>query len=364
MALLDVFNSDAYSVISLTTAILKLPYMPTRLGRLNLFTEKSVATTTVMVEEQEGKLALLQTARRGDRSRSSTWSRDRRHSRTFAIPHVPQDDALLADSLQGIRAFGRETDTEVFATVMNDKLAALRQNHEVTFEWHRIGALKGLILDADGSTLYDLFSEFGVTQQEVEFDFTNNGTWAQPAPVQDMKMKSLEVIRLMQSQLGATTLTGVRAICGDTFFDEFIKHPTVKTAWERQQDAITGMASMGQFLRNQQTGYDTVRDTGFEFGGIVWENYRGSVGSVDFIDTNQAHFYPTGVPGLFEAYKAPADYVETVNTMGKLVYAKQERMKFDKGVEIESQSNVLWICTRPGALILGSNATPSTTTEP
>ena len=64
--------------------------------------------------------------------------------------------------------------------VVNDRLAMMAMKHDATLEHLRIGAIKGQILDADGTTiLYDLFDEFGVSQQaEVDFDLDNNA----PAP--------------------------------------------------------------------------------------------------------------------------------------------------------------------------------------
>lgn len=47
----------------------------------------------------------------------------------------------------------------------------------------------------------------------------------------------------------------------------------------------------------------------------------------------------------------PADYMETVNTPGQRLYAKQWKMDNDKGVNLEFQSNVLHYCTRPRVLI-------------
>ena len=43
--------------------------------------------------------------------------------------------------------------------------------------------------------------------------------------------------------------------------------------------------------------------------------------------------------------------METVNTVGKAVYAKQRVMDFDVGVELHTQSNPFIICTRPATLI-------------
>jgi len=37
---------------------------------------------------------------------------------------------------------------------------------------------------------------------------------------------------------------------------------------------------------------------------------------VDFTDAAKAYFFPVGVPGLFRQYNAPADFVETANTIG------------------------------------------------
>jgi hypothetical protein len=43
-------------------------------------------------------------------------------------------------------------------------LETMRNKHAITLEHLRIGALKGVILDADGSVIYDLFDEFEITQ--------------------------------------------------------------------------------------------------------------------------------------------------------------------------------------------------------
>jgi hypothetical protein len=56
------------------------------------------------------------------------------------------------------------------------------------------------------------------------------------------------------------------------------------------------------------------------------------------------------VPDLFKTVYAPADYIETVNTMGKPRYAKQYAMPNDKGIHMDTQMNALNWCTRPYAL--------------
>ncbi|MGL4505183.1 MAG: major capsid protein, partial [Aeromonas sobria] len=46
----------------------------------------------------------------------------------------------------------------------------------------------------------------------------------------------------------------------------------------------------------------------------------------------------------------PANYNETINTKGLPFYAKGEVMRFDKGIDLEGQSNPLNVCTSPLAV--------------
>jgi Phage major capsid protein E len=104
----------------------------------------------------------------------------------------------------------------------------------------------------------------------------------------------------------------------------------------------------GAFLRQGQARGS------FEYSGIGFEEYRGRVGTVDFTDASKAYFFPVGVPGLFRQYNAPADFVETANTIGLPRYAKQAAdQQFARWVMLHVQSNSLPICTRPRVLIKG-----------
>lgn len=338
MPLLDVFNDDAFSVVSLTAAIDKLPYKPGRLGRMGLFQESGVSTLDVAIEERHGKLHLLTTAARG--TIGETKSRRTRKMRSFRVPHIPVEDVVMADEVQGVRVFGSENEVEGVSSVVNEKMEQMKQDHEVTWEYHRIGAIQGLVLDADQTTVYDWFTEFGITETEVDFVFSVDTT--------EIKTTALAVVRAMDTALGGTPYRGIHALCGDTFFDEFVTHPNVKDSYDRFLDGV--------FFREQQAATGVTGDGGFTWGGITWENYRGRVGTTDFIDTDVARFFPVGAPGIFLRRNAPADFVEAVNTIGKPMYAKQERIKFDKGIELHTQSNPLHICTRPAVCIKGTHS--------
>jgi hypothetical protein len=104
----------------------------------------------------------------------------------------------------------------------------------------------------------------------------------------------------------------------------------------------------GDFLRMQ------LARRAFPYGGIMWEEYRGSVGGVDFIADDKVQFFPVGVPGLFRNPFAPADFTEAVNTLGLPRYAKQAPdLEFQRWVKLHLQSNPLPFCTIPRVLQIG-----------
>lgn len=331
--MLDVFSGDLYGVVSLTSAMNKLPYKPGRIGSMGLFRKQGIRTTSAMVEERQGKLALVPTAARG--APGAVIGGIQRKARSFPIPHMPYEGYVMADDVQNVRAFGKESDTEGVMELVNDKLERMRQDIEVTHEYHRIGAIQGIVLDADGSTqLYDWFTEFGITELEVEFDFTADN---------NVKTNCATILRHMQDSLGADTFRSIHVFCSSSFYDALIVCDEVKAAYDRFQD--------GSFLRDQQARGS------FEYPrGVTWEEYRGSIGAVDFIPANTARFVPIGASDVFDELYAPANFIETVNTVGKPVYAKQARMEFDMGIKLHSQSNPLMMCKRPSVLVKGVDA--------
>ena len=152
---------------ALTAAINKIPNTYGRLEQLNLMPPQGVRTRTIIIEEMSGVLNLLPTQPVG--APGTLGTQGKRKVRSFVIPHIPHDDAVLPEEVQGIRAFGSETETDALANLLALKLQNMRNKHAITLEYLRMGALKGVILDADGSTLYDLYSEFGITPKTVSF---------------------------------------------------------------------------------------------------------------------------------------------------------------------------------------------------
>ena len=136
MSLLDIFNDDAFSLTSLTATINDQPYQPGRIGNLGLFAESGINTTTAVVESRNGELVLLSTSERGAPAPQAKGGK--RQVRSFVIPHIPYDATIVADEVRNVRAFGSESALEGVRTVVNQRLASMNANHEVTLEHLRL----------------------------------------------------------------------------------------------------------------------------------------------------------------------------------------------------------------------------------
>ena len=325
------FTNDAFGTVALTSAINILQNRYGMVRDMNLMPARAVRLRQIAIEERNGVLSLLPTAAVG--SPGTVGVRAKRKVRSFIIPHIPHDDVILPSEVQGIRMFGSEGDLAALSDVMAQHLQAMRDKHAITLEHLRMGALKGIILDADGSTLYDLYTEFGITPKTINFELADDTT--------DVKGKCLELKRYIEDNLLGEFMTEVVVLVSAEFFDLLTSHPKVETAYERWQ--------MGEALRADMR-------KGFVFGGITFREYRGQASAPDgavrrFIEAGEAHAFPLGTTQTFSTYFAPADFNESVNTLGQEIYAKQEPRKFERGTDLHTQSNPLPMCHRPGVLV-------------
>lgn len=351
MPLLDVFSGNAFSTITLTDAVNKMPFVPGRAGSLGIFEEFGIPSTTIMVEEREGSLILIPTSPRGAPAEQNV--KNKRKARSLAVPHWALEDTILPSEVQDVREFGQENTLQAVQAVVNQRLEEMTAKGDATLEHLRIGALKGQILDSDGATvIFDLFTEFGVTQiteKDFTFDTAVDG---------DIRKTCHAIVRETEDELGALLFDHIHSFCSSAFFDDLVAHSEVRKAYERWANTnaeIMGAAgSSGVGGVSGQQG-DWLRiglaRRAFPFAGIMFEEYRGKVGSVAFIPDDKAIFFPVGAPGLFRNAFAPADFVEAVNTIGLPRYSKQAiDFEFQRWVKLHLQSNPLPICTRPRVL--------------
>lgn len=339
MVALNVFTQDAFTTIQLTGYVERNPYVPTGLGELGLFTPRPVRVRAVAVEERDGKLTIIQTSPLG--APPQQRGTEQRKARLFQTTRLATADTVYATEIEGVRDFGQESALVQIQQEVTRRISGptgLQQELELTRERHRLGAVQGVVLDADNSVIYDWFEEFGIPRPEViYFDL---------AARQEGSLRPIcnRLVRAMAraSQGAFTNSTRVVGLCGDDFWDKLTTHPDVEKTflnWSAAEELRRG----GAF-------------SAMPFGGIDWINYRGTDdGSTIAIPGDEVRFFPRGAPGVFEVAYAPAEFIPWVNTLGKQEYVipviDRDRNAWWKA---ELYSYPLFMCTRPEVLRSGS----------
>jgi len=336
MATMDIFNNSAFSTTSLSGFVQKMPYVPQLLGSLNLFTPKPVRTRNVFVDRTEGGITLIPTSAAG--APPETLNSTTRDAVALKTTRLAKDFTLYASELDGIRASGTESELMAVQSEFNARMLRIRADMELTHEHHRLGALQGLLLDADGSTvIYDYATEFNEaipTAISFELDVVTT----------DVIGICKGIARSMaRSGKGALAGATIHALAGDDFYDMLVKHANVEKFYLNQMGA--------QAMRDQTAIFES-----FKIGGITFHNYRGTDdGTTVAVPTDEAKFFPIGASGVFEVAYAPLEAAGFVNTPGQPLYAMnipdRQRNMWTKG---ELYSYPLYMCSQPRVLRKGT----------
>lgn len=331
MASLDIFNDDAFSVQELTAKVNKATYRPGQVGRAGLFEEDSVSTTIISIEEMDGKLGLIEPSKRG--GPGETIDDDKRTLLPFNVDHYQRNDAVLADEVQNVRAFGSESEVEQVEGRVMSKVDRHLADLDMTLEHQRLGAVKGIVTSKSGKVLHDLYSRFGI---------------AVPAAVSlELDVDSTLVDNILEKDVAWSIEDSLDSFY--TGFHVWTGRDFHLALWNHKRIRETYLATPAAAVMRE-----AIPDT-FTVGKFTFERYKtGRKATTNlgagYIADNQGRVTPMGVPGLFITRFAPADYMETVNTPGLPRYMKQVRMLNDKGVDIEVQSNPISLCTQPACL--------------
>jgi Phage major capsid protein E len=319
------FSMAPFESSTLTDAINKTKYAGNGvISRLGLFEESGIATTSAAIDFEDNALVLLPTAPRGGVSTPHLDST--RSLVTIDAVHIPTRTTLLADQIQDKREFGG-TGLDQVQTVLNRRLLAMRANMDLTTEYHAYGAIKGQVLDVDGSILADMYAAFGIVQQTLAMDLTST-----------TKLLLNTVItaeRMSEDQLGGATPTSFVALAAPDFMDALRANPSYVNDLKYQEPN-----NLFKDFRNA-----------ISVGNVTFVECRSTPGLPRRIPAGEAYLVPIGIQGLLLRKFAPAPYLDAVNSPGLPYYAKSEALPFDKGVMIEANSNPISFCTRPGSII-------------
>jgi Phage major capsid protein E len=323
------FDTGGYSLAEMTQAINILPDIHSRLSQIGLFRFQGVTQRSVIIEQFEGILSLLPTVPLG--GPATLGQREGRSMRSFALPWIPHDDVILPSDIQGVPAIGVSDAADPLLEVMNRKLTLMRRKHAQTREYMEMNALRGIVKDGAGATLYNYFTEFGLAQIAVDFVLGTAGT--------NVQGKVRTVLRSVEDNLLGESMTSVHALVSSEFFDKLISHS--KTADAYKFFAATGAQPLREDMRRA-----------FPFAGILFEEYNGSVtlstGVTErLIPAGEGIAFPMGTFDTFTTYGGPANLLEAANTIGLPLYARQHLDEKGRWIDLMTEASILPVNKRP-----------------
>lgn len=336
--MIDILQNDAFKSAALTAAINRIDFIPGRAGEAAFIgAGEGIATTSAQIEVSGETLSLVQSQVRG--APVQQVNGNKRSIKSLAVPHIPLEATLRADEIQNVREFGSDGLITGAINVVNQRMNKMANRLDLTLENLRLGALKGRVLDADGSELVNLYTAFGVNEPtQVNFALTTAAT--------DVRAKCASVIRTIKknAKMSMPSTARVHAFAGANFMDALISHVNVQNAYSGYQAA------------ERRLGASYVHGI-FEFGGIFFEEYQGSDDGAVGIASDEVRFFLANAPGVYAEYYAPGDFMEAVNTIGLPRYAKMAADdRFNRFIELHVQTNPLPICLRPATLLSGKKA--------
>ncbi|MBB4287672.1 major capsid protein [Roseospira goensis] len=338
----NVFTGDAFSALTLTSKVNNVPYSPQLLGAMGLYTVDGVRTTDIAVGERNGSLEVVKTSERG--APPEQMEKAKQIIRKATVSHIAVEGYVNADEVQDAMQEAQLTGQSELQTaegliqdVLNGPFG-LRARVELTHEYHRLGGIKGVVLDADGSELYNWYDFFGINALAAHN--TNFGGLAADGGVFEVECTKLK--RDMLRELEGLPVTMMRpvALCGDNYYDQIYSNKEVKAA-RKNRDAG----------RDSDVFGENMAFSAIDYGGITWANYRGTKDGDVGIDTDEGRLFPMGIPGLFQMIFGPPDIMGMTNMKGLPAhsYMPPESQTSRRAV-VEAQSNPLTLCVRPRSL--------------
>lgn len=335
-----------FTAVQLTGTINRIPNLYGLLNDFDVFPGDGSISTLVEVRREENTLAVLPAVDRG--GPPTVAKRTPGDTLYFEIPHFPFEDTIGPKDLQNmVTVVGNSVRPRTLEDELAKRLFKIRNVHAITLEWIRVGALKGLITDGKGNTLYDLFAAFNLTKTIIYFDLSNANA--------DIVGKCAQLFETVATNLRGETMNGIEVVVSSGFFNAFVEHPKVNKYWLNWQSA----GEMQRMPRGKVGGqYGRV----FSFQQITFREYYGSAPvngvTTKFVADGKGHARPLGTMDSFKTYFAPAEDIRFVNTPGQEIYISPETLDHGQGVELLTQSNPLAICRRPEVLVEVDAAAP------
>lgn len=310
------------------------------INALGVFNHEYKTQRLVQINRTTEAVALMEDRNWNER-KPTLKGADREHT-LVAIPHLPVQDVILPDDIQGNVDMDALFRGEIAVPltvqkVMAEKLRRIRQSQSLTLEYARMQLLKdGTAYAPNGTIVTNFYTEFGESRQTRFLDLAS--TTENPlAKVSDVFAEIQDGV-----ETGAI-VTDVIALCSTTFFNALIQNPFITESYLHFQQP------QGTDILNQRLGTRAPLDRRyrvFEYGGVTWIEARGGVGGSPYVESGKAYIFPRGTDS-FRTMFAPANKFSSVNQVAQELYLFSTTGEKDDKIELEGESNFLNALVRP-----------------
>jgi hypothetical protein len=308
MEIINVLENDAFSIASMTAGIQTAPTQPRELKNEGIFAQESIRSEIIAIEYSAGQFQIAPLDERGGVITSA--ERETRVIRHFTTKRVAKHDRIKASELGFIRQFG--SDEKRIIEELQKEIAkrqtgptGLMATCENRLELMRLGALNGLLLDHNGSVVYDFFAEFGLAAPPTVFlDIANKSEGDLRAAIES------QITRPMRRKAKGRMFSHVAARCGESAWDALMKNKEFRERFHAAADA-----KMAAELHKGTLGTEVL------FAGVTWREYFGADdGASVNLGVNDIRFYPGGNSGIFKHILSPGDGFSSLGEQGKEWY--------------------------------------------
>jgi len=317
---------------------------------MGIFSDNFKATTTISFDKDMNDLTLLPDSSR--RERNASKGKERKVE-TFVLPlgYFKHDDAITPEDLQDVKMAGTANDVETWANIRAKKLEDMRWRVMLTHEYMMMKAAQGSCVTPEGTVLADMFSEFGVSQDTVDFQLDSSTT--------DVDAKISEVKNLVQKNLLTGSLAGrIQIVVGRGFFNALRNHANIRQSYLHYQN------SGRQRLRDDLAQYfdwgitETFEHNGVEF--IVYDaTFKLPDGSTEVSTTdNEGYTVLPTARDMYRAYYGPANKLSLANMLGRKMFAFEYTDPRDEFYDMSVETSPLFIPTQPKAIVKVTTTLP------
>lgn len=333
----DLFTNTPQRRIEVTNQVNEIIPVPTLLGGIpGLFTTRAVSTRVIAIQRIGRTNRLIPVSPIG--APPVELEVEGGDVRPFFLRRIAKGSTVYAEELQGVTDFFDFQNLRTLETEVARRAARIRDDIALTNEYQRFGAVQGIVVDADGTTVLDnWFTNWGVAAP-VAFNFHLD---VDTTNIRQIADDVVTTIRQSTVDGWVPGRTRVHALTGNDFFTQMISHP----AYER---AYLNTPNAGQVIQAMPEVVDAF--------GIIWHRWvdGGNLPDEFSIPSDEVRFYPVGANEAFQKLLGPAEFDPFINQPGREVYGMNIPDR-DRGawLRTEQYQYPLFMCLRPEMLQKG-----------